>query len=435
MTSRRDFLTLLGLGVGASTLALWPDLSQASGGADTRLLVLMLRGGLDGLHAVPPYGDRGYAALRGPLALSIDGSRAAGGAALKLDANFALHPALGFFANLYARGQCLPIVAAAPPYWGRSHFEAQDCVENGTATPGGAETGWLNRVVGVLHGDALTVSAVMPLIMRGPAKIDSWSPPLALQVDPILLQRLEPLYGEDPRLAAAFADAIARQPVDAAIDQAMGAGSTSMAGAAAGMAGAAAGMAGVAAAATGPGMAGIRHGGGTGLPELLRAAGTFMARPAGPRIGFVESYGWDTHANQAAILNGKLAELDAGVTAFHEAVAAVWNRSVVVIVTEFGRTARINGTNGTDHGTGGAMFLLGGAVRGGRVGGEWPGLAPARLYQDRDVLATTDQRAIFKGLLAEHLGIDERALDGTVFPGSAAVRPAAGLVSPAAASG
>ncbi|MHB8311436.1 DUF1501 domain-containing protein [Metallibacterium sp.] len=404
MSTRREFLRLMGLSAAAAaTLTLWPGITHATTGSDTRFLVLMLRGGLDGLHALPPYGDPGYAQLRGPLALSPSGPTAETAAALRLDGTFALHPALGFAWQLYQRGQLLPIAAAAPPYWGRSHFEAQDCVENGTATPDGAQTGWLNRAVAALPGvDGLAVSTVMPLMMRGGGRISTWSPPLPMRVNPILLQRLEPLYAEDPHLAAAFADALANN------------GATS---------GAAMGADG----AMGAGKAKAMGSGGR-LPQLMQAAGTFMARADGPRIGFVEDYGWDTHANQAAILARKLKELDDACASFAQAAQPVWSRTVMVMVTEFGRTARINGTNGTDHGTGGVMFVAGGAVAGGRVGGQWPGMQPRHLYQDRDIHATTDFRAVFKGLLAQHLGLGEGALATRVFPGSAALAPQAGLL-------
>jgi uncharacterized protein (DUF1501 family) len=245
--------------------------------------------------------------------------------------------------------------------------------------------------------DGVAIATVMPLMMRGPATVASWSPPLPTQIDPILLQRLEPLYGDDPRLAGAFAQAITSQSQNAAMPTAMSSGSG---------AGAGAGR----------------------LPALMQAAGTFMARNDGPRIGFVEDYGWDTHANEAAILSRKLQELDEGFAAFHAAAATVWPRTVLIVVTEFGRTAAINGTRGTDHGTGAAMFLAGGAVRGGRVGGQWPGMATGELYQQRDIHATTDIRAVFKGALAAHLGLDEGVLATRVFPDSGALAPAQGLV-------
>lgn len=175
-------------------------------------------------------------------------------------------------------------------------------------------------------------------------------------------------------------------------------------------------------------------GSGGRLPQLMQAAGTFMAKADGPRMGFVEDYGWDTHANQAAILSRKLKELDDAFASFAQAARPVWSRTVMVVVTEFGRTARINGTNGTDHGTGGVMFVAGGAVAGGRVGGHWPGMQPQQLYQDRDIHATTDFRAVFKGLLAGHLGISESVLAARVFPGSAALAPQGGLLRAALAA-
>lgn len=410
MQTRREFLRLVGASAAAAaTLTLWPGVTRAATGGDTRLLVLMLRGGLDGLHALPPYGDPGYAQLRGPLALSPAAQDSAQ-AALKLDGTFALHPAMTFASQLYARGQLQPLVAAAPPYWGRSHFEAQDCVENGTATPDGASTGWLNRAVAALPGvDGLAVSTVMPLMMRGGGRVSTWTPPLPVRVNPVLLQRLEPLYAEDPRMAAAFAEALSTQ----------GEGDTGGA---------------MAAAAAPPGGKGAGKGkaramgSGGRLPQLMQAAGAFMAKADGPRIGFVEDYGWDTHANEAAILARKLRELDDALAQFQQAAQPVWARTAVVVVTEFGRTARINGTGGTDHGTGSVMFLAGGAVAGGRVGGQWPGMRPTQLYQDRDIHATTDFRAVFKGLLAAHMGVGEAALATRVFPGSAAVQPLGGLL-------
>ena len=142
--NRRQFLG--GTLAAAGALVLWPKLTFAATGADARFLLVLLRGGLDGLEAVPPYGDPGYAAIRGALALSPQGSNQPGGQpAHKLDHTFALHPSLDYASQLYAQRQFMPLVAAAPPYWGRSHFDAQDCVENGTKVPHGAQTGWLNR--------------------------------------------------------------------------------------------------------------------------------------------------------------------------------------------------------------------------------------------------------------------------------------------------
>lgn len=403
--NRRQFLA--GAMTAAGALVLWPKLTFAATGSDTRFLLVLLRGGLDGLEAVPPYGDPGYSAIRGALALSPQGSAQSNGkAAHKLDGTFALHPSLDYASRLYAQGQFMPLVAAAPPYWGRSHFDAQDCVENGTAEPHGAQTGWLNRCVAAMPGvEGLAVATVMPLTMRGPGKVSSWSPPLPTQVNPILLQRLQPLYAADARLADAFSRAVDQQQDAPMLAKAP---------------------------ADASGKQGRKSNLGL-LPVLMGAAGGFMAKATGPRVGFVEDSGWDTHANEAAILTRKLAELDAGIKAFREAIGDTWRRTVVAIVTEFGRTAAINGTGGTDHGTGGAMLLAGGALHGGRVAGQWPGIARGELYQDRDLHATTDLRAVFKGVLALHLGVSESALETVVFPRSGSAKPVENLLADARA--
>lgn len=399
--TRRQFLA--GALTTAGALVLWPELTFAATGSDTRFLLVLLRGGLDGLEAVPPYGDPGYAAIRGALALSPQGpAQPNGKSAYKLDGTFALHPSLDYAAQLYAQGQFVPLVAAAPPYWGRSHFDAQDCLENGTAEPHGAQTGWLNRCVASMPGvEGLAVATVMPLTMRGPGAVSSWSPPLPTQVNPILLQRLQPLYAADTRLAEAFLRAVdgqkdAPMPAKTSMDASGKRGKKSN-----------------------PGQ----------LSVLMGAAGAFMAKASGPRVGFVEDSGWDTHANEAAILTRKLAELDAGIKAYREAMGDAWARTIVAVVTEFGRTAAINGTGGTDHGTGGAMFLAGGALRGGHVAGQWPGIGRGELYQDRDLHATTDLRSVFKGVLMAHLGVSESALETRVFPGSGKAMPSENLVS------
>ncbi|MGN6789053.1 MAG: DUF1501 domain-containing protein [Rhodanobacteraceae bacterium] len=403
MTTRRQFLA--GTAIGAATLLVWPKLTFAATGSDTRFLFVLLRGGLDGLESVPPYGDPGYAAIRGALALSPSADKPAH----KLDNVFALHPSFDYAAQLYAQGQFMPVVAAAPPYWGRSHFQAQDCVENGTEKPDGAQTGWLNRCIACMPGvDGLACAAVMPLTMRGAAKVETWSPPLPTEVNPILLQRLQPLYAADARLAAPFARAVAQQN-DSQVPES-GANVEAMAG----------------------GKPGSEKQG--GLPLMMAAAGGFMGRQDGPRIAFVEDDGWDTHANEAAIVTRKIAELDAALKAFHQTIGPAWSRTIVIVATEFGRTAHINGTGGTDHGTGGSMFLAGGALRGGRVAGNWPGVGQADLYQERDVHATTDFRSVFKGVLAAHLDVPESLLEARIFPGSAIAEPLQNLVGPARAS-
>ena len=380
---RRGFI---GLGASALLAGGLPGFAlAATAQTDTRFLLVFLRGGLDGLHALQPVGDPAFAALRGDFLRSQNQPPVQA-----LDGDFALHGALGFMAGLYGKRQLLPVAAIAPPYQERSHFEAQDCVETGRPDSGG-NNGWLNRCVASMPGSkGLALSAVMPLAMRGGADVSTWSPPLPDDVDPILWQRLQQLYAADPELAATFA----------AID---GGEANDMAG-------------------SNGRRAGQR------LPQAMASAAKFMSEPNGPRLGFVEDTGWDTHNNQAGVLNRKLTELDAGLKAFHDGAQSIWPRTVVAMVTEFGRTAAINGTGGTDHGTGAAAFLAGGALAGGKVAGDWPGLGKAALNDGRDLRATSDLRAMFKGVLRDHLGLDAGVLGSRVFPDSRGLAPMTGLV-------
>ena len=398
--SRRRLLAALGAAGASAALSLWPRLTLAATGTDTRLLVVLLRGAMDGLHLLPPQGDADYARLRGALAVQD---------ALRLDGDFGLHAALPFAHQLYARRQLLPVLAVAPPYRQRSHFDAQDCLENGSDRPGGARDGWLGRCVGALGGEAagVAVAQVMPLAMRGSDRVATWSPPLPRPLDDALMTQLQVLYAADPQLAAAFDDAL--QAEDA------------------GMAGAMAGTmaaqdAGAAAAAGGRRLGGFR------LPDALAAAARRMRGAEGARVGFVEDTGWDTHRGQAQALQRKFGELDAGLRAVEAGLGADWARTVVLVVTEFGRTVAVNGSAGTDHGVGGHALLAGGAVRGGRIAGDWPGLGARALHEGRDLRATTDLRALFKGLLLTHLGVSEAALETRIFPDSRAVRAMTGLV-------
>lgn len=375
---RRGLLAAFGA---SALLTLFPAAAgaaaRAGSAADTRLLVVLLRGGLDGLHWLPPYADPVYARLRAAAAVEEP---------IRIDGLFGLHPAMTETAALYRAGQALPVVATAPPYRERSHFDAQDCLENGTARPGGARDGWLGRCVSALPAgqSGLAVAAVMPLALRGSARASNWWPPLPKAVDPQLLQTLGPLYAADPRLGETF-----ERSAQVAAQTRNGTGAFALA-------------------------------------EAMRVAGERMGADGGPRIGFVEDSGWDSHRNQAQQLTRKLSELDRGLAAAREGFGATWSRSVIAVVTEFGRTAQVNGTGGTDHGTGAMALLCGGAVRGGRIAGDWPGLGPNQLNEGRDLRATTDLRALFKALAGEHLGVPERVLETGLFPDSRAIAPLSG---------
>src|ERR1700720_2272104 len=408
LVSRREAL------IGSGALFAWtqmPKLARAEG-RDPRMLVIVLRGALDGLGAVAPVGDPDWIGLRGDRALVLDGKTPA----LPLGSFFALNPAMPNLARLYRAQQATIVHATATPYRERSHFDGQDVLESGLVRPGRMDSGWLNRALASLEGDgridprgsrAFAVGPVTPLIVRGPAPVMSWVPQRLLPASNDTQARVLDLYRHtDLKLARALEghrDLLAMgraggiDPVIPPEDP------------------------------TVVGIARLRQ----YFAEVAATTAKYLARPDGPRVGAVGLVGWDTHINEGAttgLLANLLGALDATIPAFEANIGGAWNETVIAIVTEFGRTARINGTDGTDHGTGTLAVLLGGALKGGRVIADWPGLKDADLYERRDLNPTTDLRAVLKGLLQDHLRVDARALAATVFPGSDDVKPMAGLV-------
>ncbi len=393
---------LIGQALGAAALGPWSQLTLAApllaAPADRRLVLVILRGGLDGLAAVPVPGDPAFAAARGALA-------PAPGTALPLDGPYALHPALAQLHALYGRSELAVVHAVGLPYRERSHFDAQQVLESGGTRPYQLDTGWLGRARAHDAAAGLALSTAVPLVLRGPgAVVDTWAPSVLPEPGADLVARLGRMYAADPVLAGALERARALH-LDGALPAA------SMADAA---------------APGGSGMAGAEAPG--GFVALARRAADFLVRPDGPQVAVLDLGGWDTHAGQAAP-NGALARnlglLDRGLAALRTGLQAgrIWDRSVVVVVTEFGREVAINGTLGTDHGSGGVAFVLGGAVDGGRVLGDWPGLAPRERHEGRDLRTTTDLRAVLKGVLADHLQVASRRLEREVFPDSAGVAP------------
>ena len=396
--SRRSVLLAGGALFGASYL---PKLAHAADGRDPRLIVIILRGALDGLSAVAPLGDPDYAALHGAIALTKDGEHAA----RPLDGFFGLNPGMPAFERLFKARQAAIIHAVASPYRERSHFDGQDVLESGQAGPGRTQTGWLNRAIEALprsqraSRSGLAVGAVAPLVMRGSAPVTGWAPTNLPQAEGDLATRLIDLYRtQDPRLGEALTQGLG---IDKIAGRDMGK------------------------PVPGGGEAGQ-------MKAIAEGAARIIAADEGPRVAALAFDGWDTHANEGGA-TGRLAMLlsglDAAFAAFEQGLGDKWKSTAIVAVTEFGRTARINGTTGTDHGTGTVAFLAGGAVAGGRVHADWPGLRQAQLWQDRDLRPTTDLRAVLKGLLADHLGLGDTALSDKVFPDSRAVRPLKGLIS------
>ena len=418
--SRRSFIGT-SLFAGASTF-MASRLALANASTDSRFVFVMLRGALDGLSAVPPVGDPEYSSLRGQIALAKSGE----GAALPLEGPFGLHPALKFLHESYAAKELAVLHAVASPYRERSHFDAQNVLESGDPRPHGSTSGWINRALTALPAGkareaGVALGANVPLAMRGPAEVASWSPTKIAALDEATLARITDLYARDPLLSRRLADALESDAIANEAQTAADAESqdTAMA------------MTGVKPATVVERDAQVKRNYNARYAETARAAAGFLKRDDGPRVAMFDTTGWDTHANEGGAqgqLALRLRGLDAAMAALKESLGPVWRHTVVLVATEFGRTAAINGTRGTDHGTGAAAFLLGGAVAGGRVLADWPGLARASLLDSRDLKPTRDLRTVMKGVLRDHLGVPAAALDGQVFPDSAGVRPMNDLI-------
>jgi uncharacterized protein (DUF1501 family) len=387
--------SLFALAAGAASLS-FPAFAAARDTRGKRLVVIVLRGGLDGLAAVAPLGDPAHESARKGLALTSSGERAA----LPLDGFYGLNPALPTFAKLWSAKQLSIIHATGTPYRDRSHFDAQNVLETGAAAPQARSTGWLNATLAGLPQQSATgrkelavaIAQQAPLILRGANPAATWSPSVLPDADADTLNRLMALYGaRDGAMAKALAGAKEANMLAAGME---------------------------------------REGGRGAFVPLAQAAGRFLKQPDGPVSAVLELSGWDTHANQQPMqgaLARTLGQLDQGVGALQTELGPVWANTVVVAITEFGRTVAMNGSRGSDHGTGAAAFLLGGGVAGGKVIADWPGLAPNQLNEGRDLRVTTDLYGVLKGVLADHLGVGRAVLDRDAFPSSAAA-PRSGLI-------
>ncbi|WP_298198489.1 DUF1501 domain-containing protein [Novosphingobium sp.] len=375
---RRGFLTLT---AGAGSLLVAPQMVLATVPTERRFVFIIQRGAADGLNIVVPYADPAYARLRGALAIDAASAR-------KLDGQFALHPSLAQVGAMYGQGQALFVHAVASPYRDRSHFDGQNVLETGGIQPYAVRDGWLNRLVGLMPRagkQAIALAATVPPALRGPVPVESYLPSGLPDPSADLIERVGKLYGGDAQLHPLWA---------AALDARAAAEKT----------------------ATKQDPAG-----------LGRLAATFLAKPGGGRVAMLETGGWDTHSGQEGRLAGQLKGLDALLAALRDGLGDAWASTTVLVATEFGRTAAANGTGGTDHGTGSLAMLLGGAVRGGRVIADWPGLAPAQLFEGRDLRPTLELDALIAGAAAESLMLDPELVARNLFA-SGAVRPSTGLV-------
>jgi uncharacterized protein (DUF1501 family) len=393
--SRRGLLRM-GVTMGDTmgvTFLVAPAALAANAPTSRKLIVIVCRGALDGLSVSPPLNDPNYLALRGSIAIPA-------AEALKLDRDFGLHPKLTTVYGLAQAGQARIAPAVAIPERIRSHFEAQDLLETGGGHLYAATTGWLNRALAAqTHTQsitALSVGAQEPLILRGTKQIQSWSPEATAAPDTSRIAAvLQDLYKSDSLLGPAFASGLQTEMTAEQLDK------------------------------DGPA-------GGHGVRKLAETAAKFLVADHGPSILVLSLEGFDTHANQGAsdgLLAKRLETLDEAFNGLHSGMGTKWSDTVVIAVTEFGRTARINGTAGTDHGTASTMILAGGALKPGGIVGDWPTLADAKLFENRDLAPTLDVRQVFKGVLSDHMGIEDAALDTVVFPDSRDAKPLRGLVA------
>jgi len=380
MFPRRSFLRFAAAGAGA--ILVGPHMAFATVPGERRFVFIIQRGAADGLNTVIPYGDPDYAGLRRELAIDPTTT-------IKLDGHFALNPAMVEAGKMYSAGQALFVHATASPYRDRSHFDGQNVLETGGAAPYAERDGWMNRLVGLLpraKEEAIAIAPTLPPALRGPADVTSFAPSGLPQPSDDLLTRVGRMYQADPQLHGLWDAALAAR-------------------------GMAAGQA--------PGQ----------KPEDLgRLAASFLTKPDGPRMAMLETGGWDTHTGQQFRLTAQLKALDIMVAALRDNLGPVWNQTIVLVATEFGRTAAANGTGGTDHGTASAAMLFGGAVKGGRVLADWPGLSQANLYEARDLKPTIALDAIIAGAAAESFGIDPARAARALFPTAEVGRPVEGLI-------
>jgi len=378
ITRRKLLRNSLVLGCSAAASPLITPVTFAAMPSDNRLVVIVLRGAMDGLDAVQPYGDRNLSGLRKTL------SRGEAGGASDLDGFYALHPELAELMPLWDAGELGFAHAVSTPYRNkRSHFDGQDFLENGGSAPNGdlteARDGWLNRLLTLIPGaaaeTAFSVGRQRMLLLQGAMEVSSWSPDSDLNLSSEARATVEGLYAaDDPFRLSAQEAFILSEKVNGAMNPGQAAKAASLAGFAA---------------------------------DRLNEA---------TRIAAFSIGGWDTHRNQKTTLARPLRELSSAILTLKERLGANWDKTAVIAMTEFGRTVRENGTGGTDHGTGGAMFMAGGAVKGGKVHGEWPGLGDRDLYQNRDLNPTADVRRYAAWAIRDLFGIQRSALEGLIFP-------------------
>jgi uncharacterized protein (DUF1501 family) len=378
MLTRRFFLSASGAAVTALSM---PRMAFARANTNRRFVFIIQRGAADGLSILGPTGDPQHASIRGDFDQDLRNGT-------KLGSFFTLHPALAQAAKMYADRQALFVHAVASPYRDRSHFDGQNVLETGGSAAYQLKDGWLNRLLGLLpagESRALALSDTVPMALRGSNQVSSYAPSKLQGPNEDLLQRVSAMYDSDRQLHALWSEAVATR---------MTAGDVEVSG---------------------------QNGAAIGS-----VAAKLLAGDSGARIGMIETNGWDTHSGQRGRLSAQLKNLDGIVSALKSGLGPDWANTLILVATEFGRTVRPNGTAGTDHGEGSLAMLFGGAVAGGKVIADWPGLATAALYDGRDLKPTTQLDALVVGALSQHFGLESSRVLATLFPesrGNALARP------------
>lgn len=382
MLDRRSFVTRGAFGLAAAAFA--PRIAFARAATQKRFVFIIQRGAADGLGTIGPVGDPAFVGARGDLAVDLVGGT-------KLDPMFSLHPAMTTAAALYGQGQALFAHAIASPYRDRSHFDGQNVLETGGTSAYQLRDGWLNRLLSVVPTEdarAIAVSATVPLALRGQRDVASYAPSGLPEASDDLLNRVSMMYQGDAQLHSLWSEAMNTRTLTSDLGQDGGKN----------------------AAATGA------------------LAARLLAPADGARIAMIETGGWDTHAGQRGRLTTQLKGLDAMIGALKDGLGDLWGDTMVLVATEFGRTVAVNGTGGTDHGTGTAAMLFGGDVKGGRVIADWPGLSTAALYEGRDLKPTAQLDAFIGGAVAGHFAVEPTRAMAALFPAGARTAATQGLV-------
>jgi uncharacterized protein (DUF1501 family) len=380
MMNRRDFLRYSAI---SGALFALPNISFAAANTDRRFIFIIQRGAADGLNTVIPYADPAYAKLRGALAIDV-------AKAIKLDGMFALHASLTETAKLYQAGEALFVHAVASPYRDRSHFDAQNVLETGGNSAYQLKDGWMNRLLTLLpkaQSEAIAFAATIPMALRGKMEVGSYASSHLPQAPDDLLVRVGQLYADDAQLNPIWQAALAANNLadDASTKQ--------------------------------------------DAASLGKLAATFLSKANGPRIAMIETGGWDTHSAQEVRLAKQLKSLDQLIAALRIGLGDTWQKTTLIVATEFGRTAATNGTGGTDHGTASAAMILGGDVKGGRVIADWPGLSQSNLYEGRDLKPTTNLNTLIASLAGGSFGLDSAQVAKILFPNTDNTKMLEGLIS------